>query len=205
MAFCNSCGATVDAGTKFCNKCGAAVSTVAPASAAATPAAGTQPPQGGGSALKIILIIVVVIVGLGVVGFGTVAFLIHRAVSRVHDREGNMKIHSPFGNVQTTTDPDEAAQNLGVAFYPGAEIRKGSAADVSFGSMHTSKVVLETDDAPDKVADFYRSQMPDANFLPPQGDRYSIVKGGPGDMTTVSIHPEDGRTRIDIGRVVTAH
>ena len=65
MAFCNSCGATLDAGTKFCNKCGAGA-PAASVPAASTPAAAGTPAQGGGgSAVKIILIVVAVIVGLG--------------------------------------------------------------------------------------------------------------------------------------------
>ena len=66
MAFCNSCGATLNAGTKFCNKCGATVSApVPPAGASSAPAN-----KGGSSALKIILIVVAVIVGLGILGSG---------------------------------------------------------------------------------------------------------------------------------------
>jgi uncharacterized membrane protein YvbJ len=74
MAFCNSCGVSLDPGTKFCNKCGAAVSS-APA-ASAVVAAGPAPTQGGGSGvLKVILIVVGVFVILGVLAVSTVAFI----------------------------------------------------------------------------------------------------------------------------------
>src|SRR6266568_2175080 len=66
MAFCNSCGATLSAGTKFCNKCGAAVAAAAP-TPGVTPAS-VPPTTGGSSALKIILIVVAVIVGIGILG-----------------------------------------------------------------------------------------------------------------------------------------
>ena len=76
---------------------------------------------GGSSALKIILIVVAVIIGLGILGVGTVAYFIHRAVKSVHveNRDGNVKVHTPFGNVETTDDPEDAAKNLGVDVYPG--------------------------------------------------------------------------------------
>jgi zinc-ribbon domain len=206
MAFCNSCGAALDAGTRFCSKCGAAVSAAAPAAASPAPGA-PAPPAQGSSALKIILIIVGVIVLLGILAIGslTVFGLWIAKKSHVQQKNGNVKIESPFGNMETTTDPDEAAKNLGVALYPGAEMRKGGSADVTFGKMHTSKVILETDDSPDQVADFYRTQFPNASLFNHQGDRYSIMQGGPGDMTTVAIYPEDGKTRIDVSRVITAH
>src|SRR6266699_3167305 len=116
MAFCNSCGATLDAGTKFCNKCGAGV-PAASAPAASTPA-GTPAQGGGGSAVKIILIVVAVIVGLGVLTAGIGAYFVHRAYVKVHDsvvdRNGKVKIETPMGNIETSTDPGEAAKSVGV-------------------------------------------------------------------------------------------
>ena len=64
MAFCNSCGASLDPSTRFCNKCGAAVlaSTPVPnaAMASSTVPVGTVPAPAaqGGGALKVILIVV---------------------------------------------------------------------------------------------------------------------------------------------------
>src|SRR5882724_163613 len=123
MAFCNSCGATLDGGAKFCTKCGAtqpvakASSTAAPAPAAITPA--TNPKNS--NALKIILIVVAVVVGLGILGIAAVSFIGYRIAShsRVRNHDGNVRVETPFGTVQSTTDPDEAARNLGVALYPG--------------------------------------------------------------------------------------
>ena len=75
MAFCNSCGATLDSGAKFCNKCG---TTQPGAAAASVTPAGTAPAstQKSGSALKIILIVVAVIVVLGILAIGD--GLLHR-------------------------------------------------------------------------------------------------------------------------------
>src|SRR5919198_1815628 len=102
MAFCNSCGATLDAGTKFCNKCGTAV-PAASAPAASTPAATTTPAQGGGGSnvLKIVLIVVAVLGGLGIIGAVTTTYIAHRAYvkfkenAHIEEKNGKVKVESP--------------------------------------------------------------------------------------------------------------
>src|SRR4051794_7237727 len=124
MAFCNSCGTTLDAGTKFCNKCGTAV-PAASAPAVSTPAA--APVQGGSNVLKIVLIVVAVLVGLGILGTVTTAYFVHRAYVRVRDnshveeRNGNVKVETPFGTVESSQDSDKVASDLGEFMYPEAE------------------------------------------------------------------------------------
>src|SRR5689334_10029278 len=105
MAFCTSCGATLEPTSRFCTKCGAANPSVS-----ATPAAGVQarPAQtgvptaqtaGSSSALKIILIVFAVIVVLGVVSVVgmliAARMFIHRA--RVETRGNHARVVTPFG------------------------------------------------------------------------------------------------------------
>ena len=136
MAFCNSCGATLDSGAKFCNKCGT-TQPGAPRPLPSTPA-GTAPvaAQKSGSALKIILIVVAVIVVLGILAIGAVSFIGYRIAkrSRIHNENGNVRVETPFGSVNTSTDPDEAARNLGIDLYPGAEVVKGTHVEHDHGS-----------------------------------------------------------------------
>ncbi len=200
MAFCNSCGTAMEAGAKFCPKCGAA-SAVAGAPAAVPAAAPAAPSQGGG-ALKIILIVIAVIVGLGVLSMATCAFMVHRAVSRMHVREenGNVHVETPFGTVDSTQDPAEAARNVGVDLYPGATVAKGGSADMTIGGMRTSAVELESGDSPSAVNDFYKSKFPNA-MTSAQGDRYTIVAGDKSNMTTITIEPRDGKTRVHIAKI----
>lgn len=198
----------MEAGAKFCPKCGAAQAgpVGAPSVAAPGPPVPAAPPAQGSSALKIILIVVAVIIGLGVLGMGTLAFFVHRVVSRSHvetGKDGSVKIDSPFGTVDTTQDPDMAAKNVGVDIYPGATMMKGGSADVSFGSMHSSAAQFETDDSVATVVEFYRSKLPSA-IVNSQGDRYSILSGDKGNMTTITIQPENGKTRIHMAKVTTA-
>src|SRR6202167_4361247 len=169
MAFCNSCGANITPGTRFCAKCGAAIlasalpPAVTPAVAAqpATPAAPAPPAQGGG-ALKVILIVVVVLVA--VLGVTSVAFFAWHVARHAHIRQdgNNVKVETPFGSVETTKDPSEAARNLGVDLYPGAEVMKNGAATATFGGVHTASLTSESSDSVDKVSSFYKSKFPNA-------------------------------------------
>jgi flagellar basal body-associated protein FliL len=202
MAFCNSCGATLDAGAKFCNKCGTTQPT-APA-ASTTPVATTSAgaPKSN-SALKIILIVVAVIVGLGILGVGAVSFVAYRIAShtRVRNQDGNVRVETPFGTVQSSTDPDEAARNLGIDVYPGAQVVKGSSSNMNMGNMHTASAEFESSDPVSSVAEFYKSKLPGANVISSTGDHYSIISTEKKNMLTINIEPRDGKTRIQIARV----
>lgn len=207
MAFCNACGATLDGGAKFCTKCGATQpvgrassatsSSIPPASTPATAA-----PQSS-SGLKIILIVVAVIVALGILGVAAVSFIGYRIAthSRVRNRDGNVRVETPFGTVQSSTDPDEAARNLGIDLYPGAEVVKGTSSNMNMGSMHTAAAEFETSDPADRVADFYKSKVPGANVISSTADHYAIISTDKKNMLTVNIEPRDGKTRIHIARV----
>ena len=200
MAFCNSCGATLASGAKFCNKCG----TTQPltASSSAVPVA-TAAPAKSGNALKIILIVVAVIVGLGILGVGAASFVAYRIAkhSRIHNENGNVRVETPFGTVQSTTDPDEAARNLGIDLYPGAEVVKGTSSNMNMGNMHTASAEFESSDPVSSVAEFYKSKLPGANVISATGDHYSIISTDKKNMLTITITPKGGKTRIQIARV----
>jgi hypothetical protein len=200
MAFCNSCGTAMEAGAKFCPKCGAAASAGA---AAATPAAAPAVPQQSSSALKIVLIIVAVIVGLGILGMGTMAFIVHRVVSHSHinQQNGDVRVETPFGTMESTSDPSQAARDLGVDPYPGATVVKGGAANMTIGGMHTAAAEFESDDPVSSVAEFYKSKFPNANVVSQQDGRYSIVSSDKSNLFTITIEPREGKTRIHIAKV----
>ena len=201
MAFCNSCGATLDSGAKFCNKCG----TTQPGAGAAsvTPALTPASPQKSSSALKIILIVAAVLVVLGIMAIGTVSFIGYRIAkrSRIHNENGNVRVETPFGSVNTSTDPDEAARNLGIDLYPGAEVVKGTSSNMTMGAMHTAAADFETGDPVSTVGEFYKSRLPNASVVSNTGDRYSIISTDKKNMLTIHIEPKDGKTRIHIARV----
>jgi hypothetical protein len=198
MAFCNSCGANLDPGAKFCAKCGAVLPD-APVAASYSPSA---PPQSN-NAVKIILIAVAAVLGLGVLGTVAATFITMRIAhhTRIAESNGKVKVESPFGTVETTKDPAEAAKDLGIDVYPGARALENGAASVNVGGMQTVGANFETDDPPDKVADFYRSKFPDAKVSVSDGKHYSIVSMENKHLVTITIEPEDGKTMIHIAQL----
>jgi len=78
---------------------------------------------------------------------------------------------------------------------------KGTSANMTFGGMHTAAVEFESADPASTVADFYKSKFPNANMMSANGDRYTIVAGDKNNMTTITIEPKGGKTRIHIAKV----
>jgi hypothetical protein len=202
MAFCNACGATIEPGAKFCPKCGAAVPAAAVASTPATPAQS--------NAVKVILIVVAIVVGLSILGIGTATFVAWRVAryprdvarnTRVEQNGGKVRVETPFGTVESNDNSDEAARNLGIDIYPGARARKSSAANVTMGAMHTIAAEFETDDPPERVADFYKKRLPHANIAVSDEKQYTIISHDKKNMFTINIEPQDGKTLIHIANI----
>jgi hypothetical protein len=213
MAFCNSCGATLSPGTRFCSKCGTAILGSAAAPSAATssatpptpPVVGAPPVPavGGGSALKVILIVVAVIVFVGILGVASAGFVAWRIAHRTHVRHDgdNVKVETPFGTVETTKDPDEAARNLGVELYPGAEVLKHGGASATFGGVHTASLSATSSDSVEKVSSFYKAKFPDAMVTSSDSGRCNIVANDHKSMITINIEAEGDKTKIQITNV----
>jgi len=187
MGFCNSCGAPLAEGTKFCSKCGATTSG-APAATSPAIAPGPPPSSGSSSALKIVLIIVGVIVLIGVLALATIGIIGYRIAksARVSHKGDNVKIETPLGNIETSSDPQKTAEELGVEIYPGAEVQRTGTASVSVGSIHTVTANFESSDPVDKVCDFYRSKFPGATVQSSDQTHCSIVASSPGNSTTIT-------------------
>ena len=201
MAFCNSCGAVLNDGTKFCNKCGA---TVAAAPAVPVVAAAAPPPTtGGGGVLKIVLIVIAVIVVVGVLVVGAFSFFVYRVAKSAHvSQQGDhVKVDSPFGSVETSKDPEQAAKDLGVDIYPGAEVQKDGASSASFGSIHTVTAVFESNDALDKICTFYKTKYPNAVASNSEQNHCTIVSNNRGNMITINVEGNGDTSKIQITTV----
>ena len=203
MAFCNSCGATLNPGTKFCNKCGATVAAGATAGATSTAPPPAAAPTGGSSALKVILIVVAVIVLVGILGIATVGIIGYRIArnSRVSQNGDHVKVETPFGSVETSKDPDQAAKDLGVDLYPGAEVQRNGASSASFGGIRTVTAVFETTDALDKVCSFYKSRFPGAMVTTSEQNHCTIVSNDKKNMITINVEASGDNTRLQITNV----
>ena len=202
MAFCNSCGATLNPGTKFCNKCGAAASAV-PTAPSPTSMAPPPAPTGGSSALKVILIVVAVIVGIGILVIATIGIIGYRIASRSHVSQNgdHVKVETPFGSVETSKDPDQAAKDLGVDIYPGAEVQRNGASSASFGGIHTSTAVFQSNDPPDKICSFYKSRFPGAMVTSSEQHHCNIVSNNQRNMITINIAANGDTTKLQITNV----
>jgi hypothetical protein len=212
MGFCNSCGATLVEGTRFCSKCGAAILSSAPAApGAATAATGSVPPaplpvpaqSSGGGAMKTILIIVAVIVVVGFLFIAAAGFAAWHFAHRSHIRQegDNVKVETPFGTVESTKDPEEAARALGVDLYPGAEILKEGANSATFGGVHTATIKSETTDSLDKVSSFYKARFPNATVAACDAHQCTIVSNEAKNVTTINLRAAGDKTTILISSV----
>jgi hypothetical protein len=203
MAFCNSCGAQLTEGTRFCNKCGAAVAGAPMPATPTTPA--SAPPTTGApsSALKTVLIIVGVIVVLGILAIASLTFIGIHLARRTHvTQDGDhVKVETPFGKVETSKDPDQAAKEIGVEIYPGAEVQKEGASSASFGGIHTVTASFESSDSVDKVCNFYKSQFPRANVSTSGQNRCTLVSNNPPNMVTVNVESNGDASRFQITSV----
>ncbi len=213
MAFCNKCGASLNPGIRFCNQCGAAVIASSPAPNIANPAmAGSTVPvasvpaanggQGGG-ALKVIFIVVGVIALLGVLAFGSIAFFAWRVARHVHAHQdgNNVRVETPFGSVETTKDPADAARNLGVDLYPGAELMKNGSSTATFGGVHTATISAQSSDSVDQVFNFYKAKFPNAMVTTSDAGRSTLISNDNKSMITINVESQGGRTKIMITSV----
>jgi hypothetical protein len=193
MAFC-----------KFCNKCGAAVASGPSAAGVTSTAPPPAPaPTGGSSALKIILIVVAVIVGIGILGVATVGIIGYRIARTSHvTQEGDhVRVQTPFGSVETSKDPEQAAKDLGIEVYPGAEVQKNGASSASFGGIHTVTAMFESGDAVDKICSFYKTKFPGAMVTTSDQNRCTIVSNDQKNMITINIEARGDTTKLQITNV----
>ena len=208
MAFCNSCGAALTPGTRFCSKCGATVTVSSPAAATpavtATPAAPAgQAPRQSSSALKIILIIVAVIVVLGILAVGTFGFFVWRVAKHAHVRQegNNVKVETPFGSAETTQNPEEAARDLGVEIYPGAQVERQGATTATFMGIHTATARFDSSDSLDKVSSFYKSKFPNAMVSTCDEQRCNIITSDQWNTITINMEADGSGTKIQISNM----
>jgi hypothetical protein len=201
MAFCNSCGAQLTEGTRFCSKCGAPITgtPAAPAGAPSTPAT----TAGSSNALKTILIIVGAIVLIGIVGIASLTFIGMRLArhSRVTQEGEHVKVETPFGTAETSKDPEDAAKELGVDVYPGADPQKEGASTATFGRVRTVSAAFQSDDSVDKVCAFYRSKFPNATVSTSDQNRCTIVSNDPPNMITINVEPSGDGSKFQIASV----
>lgn len=200
MPFCTSCSAPMEATASVCPSCGKAVAGTAPAAAAPAP-----PPQKS-SALKVILLLLGGFLLLGILVIGVVAFMAYRLANetRVEQTSGGAKVETPFGTVETTNEDGLAiAQKMGVEVYPGARPLPGSAS-ANIGGMRTATAMFESDDPPEKIEEFYRTQFPKATLSSQRdegGSHTVLMVGDKESWTTITIEGHDSGSKFTLASV----
>jgi hypothetical protein len=200
MAFCNSCGAPLTAGSKFCNKCGVTIAAAPVVSG--VPAAPTPAPTGGGGALKVILIVVAVVVVIGILGVATIGFIGYRFARNSHvKQEGDkVKVETPFGTF-SANDPEQAVRELGIEVYPGAEVQKNGAASASVAGVHTVNAMFESNDSPDKICSFYKAKYPSSMVTSSDRNRCTIVANDSKNTITINVEGNGDGSKFQVANV----
>jgi hypothetical protein len=209
MAFCNSCGTTLNEGATFCSKCGAPVGGAAPRPATAAPgmsapAAPPATPVQSSSAVRNVLIVVGVVIVAGVIGIGVLTAIgIHIAKNTRVTQEGDhVKVETPFGRVEASKDPEVAAKNLGVDIYPGADLQNDGASSANIAGIRTTTANFESDDSADKVCRFYQSKFPNARVSTSDRDRCTIVSDDHRNMVTINVESRGDGSTFHISTVI---
>ena len=84
--------------------------------------------------------------------------------AKVNLSEGGVKVSTTDGSGKATQmelgDTSKISEaDLGVPFYPGAKLSEGSAMRIASSDSVSHQMGLHSDDAPDKVAAFYRDKL----------------------------------------------
>jgi hypothetical protein len=149
------------------------------------------------------LIVVAVIVGLGILGVAAAGFVAYHLAkgSHVSQNGDQVKVETPFGVVETSKDADQAAHNIGVEVYPGAEVRQEGAAIASVGGIRTVTASFTSSDSADKVCAFYKSKFPRATVTSSDQNRCTIVDRDNRNVSTINVEGERSPTTIQIATV----
>ena len=118
-------------------------------------------------------------------------------------KSGSIKVTTDQGTTTTNFGKDKVTeQEVGIAFYPGAEVESGGT--VASSGKSTEKlatVSLLTSDPVSKVGDFYKAKYAKGNTVVEQGDAVIINVKGEKDavkMITIGADKQTGKTRIGI-------
>lgn len=203
MAFCTSCGATMDANAKFCTACGATnPAPTAPGPTTTTPAAGvpTATPAQGSNVFKIVLIglavvFVIVVIAVAAISYG--AYRLSQNV-KVEDSGDTTKVETPFGTIEADKgNSEEVARKMGVEIYPGARAIEGNTV-MRLGDKTVAAANFESDDDAQKVFEFYKDKYPEARMVNQPDEEYHIMTGDDEEAVNIHIRTESGKTQIAI-------
>ena len=158
--------------------------------------------------------IAMAITALGLVACGkAVETATEKAVpSQVEKGGGQAKVDLGSGSIKmSTTDASGkttqielgtakvSETDIGLAFYPGTKPREGEATRMSSSDGTSYTVLLHSDDAPEKVAGFYREKLK----AQAEGRQYIESSSGDGHMLMLSDEKSKHVTQVMIAKAQT--
>ena len=200
MAFCSRCGASIDQSANFCPSCRTPVGAPPVPAPVAQPEGGSVPPARQGSgALKVVLIILAVVVALGVLATASAIFIGYRFArsTRVMKHGQRAIIETPVGTIEANAGGSEGADKACASYYPQARGAR-HVGSVKFGGL--SAAVCESDDPPEKVADYFRSRISEANLVVSDRGKHVISGRADGSRITVVIEERASGSKITVTR-----
>ncbi len=160
---------------------------------------------------SVILILLGVVLAGGALVFSGVYILARYLTNQVNIsvrdlRDGGkaVKVETPQGSLHV--NGEVTSEQLGLPFYPGARRTKPTGASLTVevpatGAVQVAAAELETDDALDKVADFYRRELgPEAGETRQSGHVQFLVKGE-GRRKIVALRAAGKGARISLASV----
>jgi len=158
-----------------------------------------------GGALAGIMLVVLILGVLGIAAVVSTGLYVAQHV-RVTERarHGGTTVETPFGSVRVRENGGLDPKHMGVPIYPGAvrvnDSRALASLHLDFGHTHkafsVAAAAYRTSDSLDRVADFYRGELP--HWLISEknngGLELSFTRGG--YKRFVAIYDDDGETRI---------
>lgn len=210
--FCTKCGASLASDTGFCPSCGTPIGSPVATPPVASVAAPVQPPppapvygqvaaypgvapKKSGGALKVVLIVVAVVVGLGVLGVGTAAYVAYRA------------LHAAGSSFSVGSSAQVTESDLGVAIYPGAVAKANMQTRVKIGNATIVSGTYTTSDPVSSVVTFYQGkvggQAIESKNVSGTSFESSTTNGSEKDSLVVTIAPD--RTNSSVTQIVILH
>jgi hypothetical protein len=196
MAFCNKCGAELDAGSAFCGQCGSRVIAAPPVGATLAAPAPLPPRRHGMGVGAKIAIGVAAAIGALLVVAAVFGIFLAAHVKKVQLANGQTLVETPFGTAKSGQPSDITARQLGIPIYPGAHPQ--SSVVGSFGSFQGAVLRFRTSDSPAQVLAFYRGRFPAADITVRQSRQLVLVAGG--YKIAIQVQPRDGESEIVIAR-----
>jgi hypothetical protein len=116
--------------------------------------------------------------------------------AKVNMTEGGMKITTTDASGKATQMEMGSAQvsegEVGVPFYPGTKPKEGGSMRMVSGAQQHLQVALHSDDAPDKVAAFYRDK------LKALGEGKQMMDMSSGDGAVLSVVDDKNKSAIQV-------